>query len=410
MKKLMLPGLLLLLIVACADRTWNEDAASLRLESFQYPASVVLGFVELYKLEVELSGQLPQDEVHCTLIGQTENIQFQLSDDGASVFPDSSLLVPEVTGDNVPGDGRFTRTVDLGALAVGHYTLEIEVLRDSNVELEEEGIFQVDEDQPPLVQVLEYPDSLHSGFESATLLFHISDPDPGDEIILRELIDLELPLAPLPLTQLDDTLAFLELDSTFGANRLGWRNLVARAFDTPGLMGSSDTFQVWVGNNPPQISEHSFWELPACDTTQTTQEIELSGDTLTIVLPSEGARCFHITMPVQEEQGWLDFDYAVCWVWDIENEEYDGALYFDDDGYIWDETVADGVYSTSFHFADWNQPAEYLFEIHAADVVGQHSDTLVTPVIVLAPEAGGGGVTFAPCSSLYPNLFAGGDR
>ena len=408
-----IPWLLLLLIIACADRTWDEDRVSLRLDGFQYPATVVLGFSELYQLAVDLSGQLPEDEVHCTLIGQTENIQFQLSDDGALVYPDSSLLVPEVTGDNVPGDGLFTRMIELGALAEGQYTLEIEVLRDDQVKLEETGIFQVAEDNPPLVEVLEYPDSLYSGFESAILLFNISDPDPGDEIVLRELIDLDLPLAPLSLTQLDDTLAFLELDHTFGANRSGLRTLVARAIDTPGLIGPSDTFQVWVGNNPPQLSQLIYFESPLCDTSLASEELELSGDTLTINLPSEGFRCFDISMEVNEEQGILDIDHAVCWIWDISAMVYlSQPLNFADMGVAPDTVAHDAVFSAGFHFAPppINNPDEYIFEIHAVDKIGQHSDTLATTVIVLAPEAARGDATSTPCNSLYPNPFAGGER
>ncbi len=408
MKILIVPGILLILVFSCADRSWDEDAVPLQLEVFQYPATVVLGFTELYQLEVELSGQLPEDEVHCTLTGQSENFQFQLSDDGTLVYPDSSLLVPEVTGDNVPGDGLFTRMVDLGALAEGQYTLQIEVVRDGQVKLEDTGSFQVAEDQPPLVQVLEYPDSLYSGFESATLLFQISDPDPGDEIILRELVDVELPLGAIPLTPLDDTLAFLELDSTFGAWRQGWRDLVVRAIDTPGLMGT-DTFQVWVGNNPPILTEHTFWERPGCDTTQVWEELEMDGDTLNIILPSEGRRCFHITLPPDDPQGLLDIHSIVCWVFDISATQYLGSLWFNDNGDSTDVTSHDAIFTSVFEFNAENNPDEYLFEIHATDRVGQHSDTLVTTVIVLAPEASGGGVMMAPCSSLYPNPFAGGE-
>ena len=407
MKKLIPLGLLSLLVAGCADRTWEEEAVPLQLLAFSYPATVVLDFSELYQLQVVLSGQLPQDEVHCTLSGQLEDYLFQLSDAGNQLYPDSSALVPGATGDNVPGDGIYTRRADLGALAEGDYALQVEVRREGIVNLEDGAVFTVATDQPPLVEVLEYPDSLHSGFASAIMLFGISDPDPGDEIIVRELIDIELPLAPLSLTQLDDTLAFLELDSTFGADRMGWRELVVRAVDTPGLMGT-DTFQVWVGNNPPQLGSLTYFELPGCDTTLATEELELAGDTLTIFLPSEGARCFHITLPVMEEQGWQDFDYAVCWIKDADPPVYLGSLDFTDNGASPDTLSGDGVYTAGFSFANWNQPDEYLFEIHAADVVGQHSDTLTTTVIVLAPEVPGGSPILAPARGCYPNPFRGG--
>jgi len=257
--------------------------------------------------------------------------------------------------------------------------------------------------------VLEHPDSLHSGFASATLLFRIVDPDPGDEIALAELVDTALPLAPLSLTMLDDTTAFIELDSTFGAWRQGWRELAVTAEDLLGLAGS-DTFEVWVGNEPPELGALTYWEQPECDTTQTPEPLELEGDTLlTIVLPADGNRCFQITMSVNEEQGWLDLDYAVCEVWDIDPVEYKGSLGFNDDGNLTDATAGDGIFTAGFSFHYENEPDEYYFEIHAADNVGQHSDTLVTRVHVLAPAAGGGGALDCP-GSLFPNPFRGGER
>jgi len=408
MKKLLIP-VLLLLAAACADRTWEEDQVILRLESVSYPDSVVAGFPELYRLTVQLSGYDAGDEVHCDLSGTAADYSFALSDDGDALFADTSDIIPAETGDNIPGDGIYTRELDLGALAEGEYALLFEVRRDGAPYDDTDGAFTVLVDQPPLVVVLEHPDSLHSGFASATLLFRIVDPDPGDEIALAELVDTALPLAPLPLTMLDDTTAFIELDSTFGAWRQGLRELVVTAEDLLGLAGS-DTFEVWIGNNPPALSDLTFWELPECDTTQTPEMIELEGDTLVnIVLPTEGVRCFHMTMSVMEEQGWLDFDYATCWLWDIDDEVYTSIpVPFSDDGITPDDIASDGIFTAGFHITDGNNPDEYYFEIHAADNVGQHSDTLTTRVHVLAPE----GVVGAPCSagSLFPNPFRGGER
>lgn len=394
MKKFTIGCFSIVLIASCADRTLVEESESLRMISFMYPPTVILGFAELYELRVTLEGYLREDDVYCTLTGQGIDYYFQLSDMGAILFSDSTDIVPGETGDNVPGDGIYTRLVELGGLPEGDYTLLAEAMRGDETQSEESGTFVVSVDTPPTVEAIEYPDSLHSGFDSEALVFRILDPDPNDDITLVELVDVDIPIAPLTMSLLNDTLAFIELDNTFGAGRIGWRDMVVRAFDTPGLMGT-DSFQIWVGNNSPSLGDLTFFELPDCDTSMSAEELELVGDTLVIFLPSEGARCFHMSIPVEEEQGWLDLDYVLCWVWSTDSLRYIGSLGFNDEGNAVDDLAGDGIFTSGFSFfpPPVNNPDTYLFEIHATDNVGQHSDTLVAPVVVLAPTPGSIGVT-----------------
>ena len=403
--------LLFLVLAACEEVVVDDQPPSPRLLEAEFPQRVLYdstGSPLAFRVEVENPAN--SVSVHCQMSEPGPGtLAFALSDAGDSLFADSIAgLVPGETGDNVPGDGVFTRLLYAGRLDPGNYQWEIALFQEEQ-ELESlTGEFQVALDSPPAISLLQAADTLVSG-GSALFSFLIMDPDPQDVPVSAYLYDTTLVNVFYPLTALDDTTWFLQVDSTFGARRQGQVGLRAVVEDGLGLRDSTD-FSLWVENTPPRQGELFYRQLLGFNGEDPIYENLPRNDTLHLEIPGEGDSFFEIQLQVSDSQGNADLASVVCEIWDRDPREYKFTLVFQNDGELPDETAGDEQWGAGFSISSSNQPDAYDFLIYALDYFNQSSDTLTT-VVYFENSASGGGppLEISPGVSLtrsYPPITA----
>jgi len=336
--------------------------------------------------EAVLSGSLEKPKVFAGIGDQPTNV-VSLLDDGGSIPIQSDFdFVEEYSGDLIPNDFIYNLRIN-SAFAAEEGIYEVRLYAgwfddypgadfDATTTTFLLDTMTVEVNSPPIIEVIDLPDSLHSGFEPQVWTITVSDPDEqADDRVTDVTIHLIL-----SDTQTHDRLFTfngdhewsLSTDSTF-AVALETRDypVEIRAIDVFEQETVIDTLNMWIENSPPLL-----FNVVVPDT---------------VILPLEGANQYTFYASSSDQQGLGDIEkvYFTLRRPDGETRDNNGLGFsFGDYGIPPDEVADDGNFIYDFPLArDPENPpvlGTYIFYFFALDRAGNLTGPISKEIVEVA--------------------------
>ncbi len=183
---LLIPALtLLIFIMGCPRKTPLPIDIQAGLEIVELDTIWVYSSSHKRLVSVRLAPveQAVDREMRCFITGGLSGTHFQLYDDGNfGRWRDSEGFADTLSGDQVPGDGVFSRRVSSGfAMNEGTYMFTF-VPSDSPPPDPIEAQITIRENSPPVILTYSFPDSIHSGESGLEFSAVVLDPEGSEDI------------------------------------------------------------------------------------------------------------------------------------------------------------------------------------------------------------------------------------
>ncbi len=340
------------------------------------PVGVVLYFPIIVRVE-PVERPLP-DSLGCRVVDPEGALylDFYLYDDGnAFDHPPVSDFLSLRSGDNVPGDGRFTRQITGQDFAGVHGVYVLEFRTPDGYGGADDSVEIRPVEAPFFTEITPVVDSLPSGFEPVEYEVHIQKPTPGDRV---DSVYLEISYSERPETILrrisfygsaGDTVWTLTLTPAhFWGIRTGLYDFDFVLWDRFGLSADTSHDYVGVWNGIPTVLNSA---LP---------------DTIWRPRIGEPNDTTAISVQVNDSESLMDIAevrFEVRKVWQDWQPSPD--FYLLDSGGPWDAVAGDGIYSVPLVTSPSDSLHDnlYYFRFYARDKTDQQSDYLLDSVRVI---------------------------
>lgn len=317
-------------------------------------------------------------EMRCFITGGLSSMHFRLYDDGNfGRWIDSEGFTDTLSGDQVPGDGIFSRRVSSAFTSRDGTYLFTFAASDSPPPDTVEATVTVRLNSPPVILSYEAPDSIYSGGADLDFSAVVLDAEGSDDIT-----EVEMFLIPMGHSASADTIhPFSRIDDTTWS----WKSrpeiavgMTTRYYLTSARAADrylaqiqdwsySDTTIIWLENLPPGITSvegpDTIW-IPPDDTTTIFFEYSIA------VIDDQGIadqHHLHLQMERPDQSIW-------------END------YFDDGEYP-DTSAVDGVFTAGFSVNNQNETGvTYYLNWMPIDRASQQGEVVRTPLTFMSGE------------------------
>ncbi|MBU1936759.1 hypothetical protein KKG05_05115 [bacterium] len=331
-----------------------------------------------FPIVIQLEPSNPDvDSLYCAIYNPEDGLflEFYLYDDGSAFdHPSESSLLSVRSGDNVPGDSRFTREItgkdfenDFGIYTFNFITPDGNSFSDS---------IDIQPVEAPSFTDVTLITNFPSGFSPVELEARINKPTSSDRI---DSVALEITYADSPLRRIHfeatsgDTLWTLTLSPGHFWGIPTWANYEFRfvLWDRFGLTADTTQFGISIENGPPIVSN------PMMPDTIWRPRLGEPNDTTVITVQADDPETLRDIATVR---------FEVRKVWQTEWSGGDD-FYLLDLGGRWDDVAGDGVYSVPLV----TKPSDSLtnnifyFRFFAIDFTQDTSNYVIDSVRVIEP-------------------------
>jgi len=358
-----------------------------QIEYIVLPDNIVLNSDYFHTFQVALSGAAFEGDVLCEIKDSDDNSLslFSLYDDAnAYLIENTPAYVSETSGDVVAGDGIYTRKLNsLFTDSEGAYTAIFKVLSsDTSVNLTTESIFNIYENQPPIIYPLDSTiTTLESGFNPFDLNIRVEDPQGWEDIVE---VKFELIKSGFPLN-LEYVLSDPDMDSVFTYNmqpsfaiglETGDYEFRFSAEDSLNEMSYLPDIPVFIENGVPILSDGAIdsGEVILLPDPGDTTEVKVTvavfdpqtlGDIDSVYINYE--RPEYVPFEIRWTFGYPMADNGLDW---------DFELYLEGLPYLGDETPGDGIFTFTKLYTSTADTGLHKFHFHCVDLADNIADSI----------------------------------